>query len=123
MDPHANLVANANVSRWQAATAPARPWDWLFAAALVAAVFAVYYPAWRGGFIMDDDLSVFDNPASKPGGLASIWVPGASYRYWPLTFAVHKLQYDLWGTNPLGYHLTNIALHAAAALLAWRVFL
>ena len=29
--------------------------DWLFAAALLAAVFLVYQPAWQGGFIWDDD--------------------------------------------------------------------
>ena len=28
--------------------------DWLFAAALMVAVFLVYQPAWQGGFIWDD---------------------------------------------------------------------
>ena len=35
-----------------------RPRDWLFAAALVVAVFLAYQPAWRGGFIWDDQAHV-----------------------------------------------------------------
>jgi protein O-mannosyl-transferase len=36
--------------------------------------------------------------------------------YWmPLTWLSFALDYRFWGLNPLGYHLTNILLHAANA--------
>ena len=87
--------------------------DWLLAAALVVAVFLVYQPAWNGGFLWDDDLHLLNNPVLKPGGLAKIWVPGSYINYWPLTFTVYWLEFHLWGLQPLGYHLVNIALHSA----------
>ncbi len=104
----------------------ARPFglkDWLFVVALVVAVFLVYQPAWRGGFILDDDLHLLNNPVLKPGGLLDAWVPGTYLNYWPLTFTAYRLQFDIWGLNPLGFHLVNIALHAISALLVWRILL
>src|ERR1700734_582733 len=62
--------------------------NWLFAIALVAAVFVVYLPCWHGGYLFDDDLHLLSNPVLKPGGLAKIWVPGGYLNYWPLTFTV-----------------------------------
>ncbi len=104
--------------------APAfRPKDWLFVVALVVAVFLVYQPAWRGGFIFDDDSHLLNNPVLKPGGLLKTWVPGTYLNYWPLTFTAYRLQFDIWGLNPLGFHLVNIALHAISALLVWRILL
>ena len=39
--------------------------------------------------------------------------------YWmPLTWLSFAVDYRFWGLNPLGYHLTNILLHAANAGLA-----
>ena len=49
--------ARGRPSGLPALAGPVRPRDWLFALALVAAVFLVYQPAWRGGFILDDDLT------------------------------------------------------------------
>jgi protein O-mannosyl-transferase len=95
----------------------------LWAAVLVAAVFLVYRPAWNGGFVWDDDTHLVNNPVLNPGGLVQTWTPGTYINYWPLTFSVYRLEYELWGLNPLGFHLVNIALHAAAALLIWRVLL
>jgi protein O-mannosyl-transferase len=95
----------------------------LWAAVLVAAVFSVYRPAWNGGFVWDDDTHLVNNPVLSPGGLAQTWMPGAYINYWPLTFSVYRLEYELWGLNPLGFHLVNIALHAAAALMVWRILL
>src|SRR5438552_2051112 len=89
--------------------------DWLFAAALVVAVFLLYQPAWHGKFILDDEFSVLDNSVFKPGSIARIWEPGVCIRYWPLTFTVFRLEYALWGQNVLGFHLVNLALHALAA--------
>jgi hypothetical protein len=100
---------------------PVRPRDWLFALALVAAVFLVYQPAWRGGFILDDDTHLLNNPVLRPGGVLRTWVPGAYIAYWPLTFTVYWAEYRLWGPAPLGFHLVNIALHALSALLVWRI--
>lgn len=97
--------------------------DWLFAAALVVVVFLAYQPAWNGGLVWDDDLHLKNNPVLKPGGLADAWLKGDYINYWPMTFSVYRLEYALWGLNPLGYHLVNIALHAISALLVWRVLL
>ncbi len=96
--------------------------NWLFAIALVVAIFLAYKPAWRGGFIFDDDLHLLNNPVLKPGGLASTWLaPGSYINYWPLTFTVYRLEFETWGLNLYGFHLVNIALHVASVLLLWRV--
>ena len=87
-----------------------RPRDWLFAAALVVAVFLAYQPAWQGGFVWDDDTHLLNNPVLKPGGVFRTWVPGSYVNYWPLTFTAYWLQYQLWGLEPVGFHLVNIAL-------------
>jgi protein O-mannosyl-transferase len=94
---------------------------WLFAIVLVVAVFLAYQPAWNGGFVWDDDLHLLNNPVLRPGGLVEAWKPGGYVNYWPLTFSVYRLEYELWGLKPLGFHLVNIALHAASALLVWRI--
>ena len=90
---------------------------------MVIVVFLVYQPAWNGGFLFDDDLHLLNNPVLKPGGLGRIWVPGTYVNYWPLTFTAYWLQFKIWGLAPLGFHIVNIALHAAAALLLWRILL
>jgi protein O-mannosyl-transferase len=103
---------------------PIRPFerrDWILAAALVAAVFLAYQPAWNGGFVWDDDTHLLNNPVLKPGGLAKIWRPGGYLNYWPLTCTAYWLQAQMWGLNPIGYHLVNIALHCISALLVWRI--
>src|SRR5262249_18244679 len=39
----------------------------------------------------------------------------------PLNWLSFGLDYVVWGMNPLGYHLTNVALHAAAAAVLYVV--
>ena len=85
------------------------------------AVFLAYQPAWQGGFLWDDDTHLLNNPVLKPGGLAKVWVPGGYINYWPLTFTAYWLQFKMWGLNPIGFHLVNIAVHAVSALLVWRI--
>ena len=93
--------------------------QWLFLLALMAAVFLVYSPAWRGGLLWDDDAHVTPPELRSLDGLRQIWFRlGATQQYYPLLHSFFWLQYQLWGEATLGYHLTNLALHAAAAVLA-----
>src|SRR5712691_1046038 len=39
----------------------------------------------------------------------------------PLTWISFALDYLLWGMNPFGYHLTNLLLHAASAVLVFLI--
>jgi tetratricopeptide (TPR) repeat protein len=93
------------------------------ALALIALTLVAYGPAFRAGFIWDDDDYVTDNATlDSATGLARIWVePGAVPQYYPLTFTTFWLEHRLFGDEPSGYHVTNVALHALNAVLAWRV--
>ncbi len=90
---------------------------------LAALTFLCYLPALQAGFIWDDGEYVTRNPLlSSLAGLRAIWTRiGATVQYYPLTFTAFWLQYHLWGLQPAGYHFVNILLHAATAVLLWRV--
>jgi tetratricopeptide (TPR) repeat protein len=108
---------------------PAREWlvawrkNGLLGLLLVSAVVMAYQPAWRAGFIWDDDKYVTANPLlTAPDGLRRIWFSlDSPSQYFPLTYTSFYLERALWGLRPAGYHFVNILLHAANALLAWRL--
>ena len=93
------------------------------AVALLLALGLAYAPALRGGFLWDDDFYVSANPSLRDaGGLARIWLdPTANPQYYPLTFTTLWIDHQMWGLNPLGYHLGNLFLHFVAALLLARL--
>jgi Flp pilus assembly protein TadD len=94
----------------------------LWGSALIVLVTIVaYLPAIRGGFIWDDDKYLTDNPTMRSvEGLREIWLnPDATVQYYPLTFTVFWIEHQLWGLNPLGYHVVNVLLHAVNAVLFW----
>ncbi len=95
----------------------------LGALGLVVAVAIVYWPTLQNGFVSDDFEGIINNPPLRSlQGLGSIWFePGATVQYYPLTFTTFWIEYSLWGTDPLGYHIVNGLLHAATAVLLWRV--
>jgi tetratricopeptide (TPR) repeat protein len=87
---------------------------------LVAVSFA---PAAAAHFVWDDDLHVTGNPLLRSAhGLYRLWFdPAAFQQYYPLTQTTWWLEYHLWGDAPVGYHLNNLLIHAANALLLWRL--
>ncbi len=93
----------------------------LLAAALVAAVVVAYLPALRAGFIWNDNTYLTANPTlDSAHGLHLIWAdPRANEQYYPLVFTSFWVEKRLWGLHPFGYHLVNVLLHAASALLLW----
>jgi Flp pilus assembly protein TadD len=108
------------------AAAPARP-SWtrpaLWAGLIVVLTCVAYVPAMRGGFIWDDDAYVTNNTTLRDAaGLARIWLePQSVPQYYPLVFTGFWAEYHLWGLAPLGYHVVNVLLHAASAVLLWRL--
>ena len=95
---------------------------WLGAIALVVATFVAYKPAMNAGFVWDDDDYVTDNTLLRsPEGLVRLWEPGQTHQYYPAVFTTFWLEYHLWGLDPHGYHVVNVVLHVANALLLWRV--
>ncbi len=97
------------------------PWWSLLWIALIT-VWA-YWPAVNGTFIWDDNSYVRDNTLlHSASGLWRIWFePTATPQYHPLVFSSFWLEYSLWGTNPPGYHLVNLALHVLNTLLFWTI--
>ncbi len=95
--------------------------EWIAAAILVAAIFATFQPSLSAGFIWDDDTHVTANPrVIGPLGFREIWSTTAA-NYFPLVLTHFRILHAIWGLDPLPYHAVNIALHALAALLCWRV--
>ena len=90
---------------------------------LIAAVSAwIYYPCIRGTWLWDDGLEVAQNAALRePGGWWRPWVHPQGMDYFPLKGSLQWLEWHLWGANPAGYHLVNLALHVLSALLVWRL--
>ena len=95
----------------------------LLAALIAVATLAAYAPALDAGFIWDDDDYVTQNPLlPAPDGLRRIWFSmDAPSQYFPLVYSSFRAEYALWGFDPFGYHLVNILLHVANALLVWWV--
>lgn len=87
--------------------------------ALVGAVFLAYQPACNGGLLWDDAAHLTRADLRSWQGLWRIWLePGATQQYYPLLHTAFFIEHRLWGDDPLGYHLLNLALHCGAAALA-----
>ena len=94
----------------------------LLAAVIVLVTLAFYLPAVDARFVWDDGHFLTDNPLIKAGdGLHRFWFTTEGEDYFPLTSTSLWLEWRLWGQGPTGYHVVNMLLHAASAVLVWRV--
>ena len=100
---------------------------WLAPLVIAAAVFAVYLPNLHHAFQYDDLHSIVENPHLR--SLANIddffWRPDMftadpkSGMYRPLVLISYAFNYALDGYQVEGYHIFNIAVHLANALLLY----
>lgn len=89
---------------------------------LFVLIVICYLPATRAGFIWDDDFLLTANPlVHAPDGLLRLWRGTETWDYYPVTMTSFWIEWRLWRTNPVGYHVTNVLLHALGSVLVWRV--
>src|SRR5262245_21401344 len=93
---------------------------------LVAICAAVYFNSLNVPFLFDDMAAIVENPQVRSAG--SIWetlVPRKQSDITtagrPLATLVFALNYHAAGENVWGYHVVNIAIHAAATLLLFGI--
>jgi tetratricopeptide (TPR) repeat protein len=93
---------------------------------LAAITFAVFGQTLTHGFIdFDDNEYVYNNPLVASGlslkGLAWVFTHADCFLYHPLTMLSLMGDYQLYGLHAGGYHLTNVLLHTASAILLFLI--
>jgi Tfp pilus assembly protein PilF len=100
---------------------------WLYPLAAALLTFAVFLPALNNGFIeWDERPLLLGNHHYRGLGwdqIAWMFTTRLMGHWMPLNWISFGLDYALWGMNPLGYHLTNIVVHAVNAAVFYAVAL
>jgi hypothetical protein len=91
-------------------------------AALVVATILIYAPVRHADFLsIDDTTYITENPYVRAGltgpGLRHAFLASRGALWMPLAFVSHMIDVELFGLDPTGPHLVNIALHAVNAIL------
>jgi tetratricopeptide (TPR) repeat protein len=88
-------------------------------------VFAAFSPVVRNEFVnFDDDVALVENPHYRGLSWTHVrWMFTTLHLgpYQPLSWLTHAAVYSGWGLNPAAYHLTNLLIHAANAVLFYLV--
>src|SRR5262245_46700341 len=98
----------------------------ILALVLGLGTLALFFHVYFNDFIdFDDPVYVTQNEhvqagLSTEGFLWAVTATNPSYPQ-PLTWLSLQLDYELYGLNPGGYHLTNLLLHTANVLLLFGV--
>ncbi|MGP8271620.1 MAG: tetratricopeptide repeat protein [Terracidiphilus sp.] len=106
-----------------------KPWQIAAVCVVLAVVTVVAYRGVRGNDFLrvDDDYYILENRNVQQGlTIESIEWAFTSYyagNWHPLTWISHMVDWSLYGKNPAGYHVTNLCLHAANAILLFLLLL
>jgi Flp pilus assembly protein TadD len=88
---------------------------------VVIVTIIAFIPALSADFVAwDDDKNFIENYAWRglgPDQLRWMWSTFHLGTWIPLSWMSLGLDYTIWGLEPSGYHLTNVALHATCAAL------
>ena len=93
---------------------------------LVVTTLAVYWPTQDHEFINYDDKEYITenwNVKSKLTQDSITWAFTTSHaaNWHPITWLSHMVDYQFYGSNPKGHHLTNLFFHTANALLLFFI--
>ncbi len=103
--------------------------SWIAVGLIVILGIIVYANSFSNPFIWDDENLIVTNPYIKNIRLIkNLFTKDLAFGtqfsnfYRPLQSLSFELDYYLWGLNPFGFHLTNLLLHIACALLVYFLF-
>jgi len=98
---------------------------WAVPVGIALATAVVFLPVLRAGFVdWDDPINFLENPYYRGLGWRQFgWMLTATVMgHWiPVTWLTLGTDFVIWGMNPFGYHLTNLLLHTASAVLFYFV--
>lgn len=86
---------------------------------IATVVLITFYPALHVGFFLDDWEQL--NWAGRYGVIEHLFPSFATPEFRPVRALQWGLLYQLFATEPLGYHVSNILLHLANCLLLYRI--
>jgi Tfp pilus assembly protein PilF len=96
---------------------------WIPIVCVIAVTAIAFAPALNGQFVDWDDYQNFVvNPHFRGLGLEQIrwaWTTTLLGHYVPLSWMSLGADYVVWGMDPRGYHLTNLSIHLANAVLVY----
>jgi protein O-mannosyl-transferase len=97
--------------------------SWRLPGAIVALTLLAFLPVLRNEFVnWDDQANFLDNRGYRGLGWSQLrWMFTTFHmgHYQPLSWLTLGVDYFFWGLNPFGYHLTNLMLHAATAVVVF----
>lgn len=95
------------------------------AALIVVAILLSYANSLSGAFVFDDKGAILENATLRrlwpPGDVLSPPIDGLPVTGRPITNLSFALNYAVHGSNALGYHVANIAIHVLCALMLFGV--
>ena len=106
-----------------------KPWQIAAVCLLLALATAFAYHGVRNNdfLSMDDNNYVSENSHVQQGvtsqSIAWAFTTYQEGNWHPLTWISHMIDWTLYGNNPAGYHVANVCLHAANAILLFLLFL
>lgn len=93
---------------------------------IVLLILLAYGNTLNHGFVWDDFDIIVENPTLNLRNIPRFFVtedkisaPTGYYR--PITYLSFAIDRTIWGTNPLGFNITNLLLHVLVSLLFYRV--
>jgi len=117
-------MAHHSVHVPRPAAPPRGKWDPLVlvaGAGVMALAVGVYLGGIHNPFVYDDIVHVVQQQSIRD--LSHLHELLLQDRFRPVVNLTYALDYALWGLRPLGYHLTNLMIHAINALLLMLVVL
>lgn len=89
---------------------------------LLVITAAIYANGLQGDFIFDDEYAVKKMPCVRGlEHIPSMFFGKTWCGYRPVRYASLAIDYAIYGENPLGFHVTNVILHALVVLLVFVV--